>query len=194
MSNLPAVTSDFSLGLRVESLSGRATHYLARTLTGRRFLVPVSQKSLMNIFLFFGVSEFVALISCFLNFTNVKKHFFIDSDLFNSSGICTGHSVFYIGTDGPFQKYTVLDTRFFSNSTCKDFKFVTKVACSPRAAELIRMEAYRLKDLCRFNGLKGAVPEFVSEGGGMGGVGLASRYVQKDFALQLTSEVMSQPS
>ncbi len=137
----------------------QATHYIYRSVSGRTLLVPTLGNDVNKSLAFFGVGQVDRFINRLLRLVRRVSYVLVDLSDINLRNQHLSDCVFYVGTVGPYQKYTV-----YCRSRVDDTATVTKLSLTDAALHLIKNEAEVLGQLAILSPLRGSVPRLISYG------------------------------
>jgi hypothetical protein len=137
----------------------QATHYIYSSVLGRTFLLPILSHGVNKSLAFFGVGWEIRLVTSLFRFTSRVRYVRVDLPDINLRGLQLSDCVIYIGTAGPYQKYTVY-SRSMDNKTAT----VTKLSMTGSATHLIKNEAKVLGELAMLSQLDQRVPRLIDYG------------------------------
>lgn len=143
-----------------ENDSNMSTHYVYDIFLGQRLLIPKSIQNIDNTLRVFIANPYVKFISNILLFVLKKRKVSINYTIFKHAELTwlpMDRLVIYIGTPGPYSKFTLLLLNERSNPIS-----VIKLSLTNLASRLIEKEAKALCCLSSISSLRSHHPELLN--------------------------------
>lgn len=136
--------------------SGSSTHYLYESIHGRRLLLPTGTRRIPQALKIFIPNPVIRICSGLVQLLRSRKPVMLNTGLLEDCGlarISMDRLVVYVGSPGPYSKYTLLCL-----DECGHPESIVKLALTPAASSLVANEVTVLRELATMSDLNGHVP------------------------------------